>query len=154
MKPFLIAGLAIIGIFILFIGGIFLYFTNLDFVGQKDPETVKQNAARFNKELLRAHFFSKNEICDMTLSDSTNIQLTVGNNKTDYIILRKYTMDGDTIIIKNSTDDNKFETLEIVKMIPSQKMLLDGNRILFDYNLKDKKFNPAKFMEIEMNALR
>jgi hypothetical protein len=151
MNKTLVAGIAVIGIFILFFGGIYLYFINIDFVGHKDPKTVKSNVEAMQKKLLEARYFSATEVCDITLSDSTNIQINVGTNEGYSIIFRKYIISGDTIIIKVD-NENKYENEELEKYINSKKMLVKNDEIFFQTNEK-KQFITTKAMKIEFSKL-
>ncbi|MFV8364406.1 hypothetical protein ACNQGO_13590 [Flavobacterium sp. ZT3P35] len=151
MNKGIVAGIAVIGIFILFFGGIFLYFINIDFIGHKDPKTVKENVEAMEKTLLTARYFSATELCEITLSDSTNIRINVGTNKGYSIIFRKYYISGDTIIVKVA-NENKYENQELEKYINSKKMLVKNDVILFQTDAK-KQFITTKAMKIELNNL-
>ena len=151
MNKILLAGIIIIGIFVLFFGGIYLYFTNIDFIGHKDPKTVKENVEAMKKTLLTARYFSATELCEITLSDSTNIRINVGTNKDYSMIFREYYISGDTIIIKVKNED-KYENQELEKYINSRKMLVKNDEILFQTNTENK-FITTKAMKIEFNKL-
>jgi amino acid permease len=151
MNKILVTVILVVGIFILFFGGLFLYFTNIDFVGHKDPKTVKKNVQAINKTLLTARYFTATEVCEITLSDSTNIRINVGTNEAYSMIFRKYNISGDTIIIKVE-NENKYENQELEKYINSNKMLVKNNEILFQTDDK-KQFIPTKTMKIELNNL-
>ena len=151
MNKTLVAGIVVIGIFLLFFGGIFLYFINLDFIGEKDAKTVKENVEAMQKTLLKARYFSATELCEITLSDSTNIRMNVGTNKGYSMIFREYYISGDTIIIKDDNED-KYENQEIEKYINSKKMLIKNDEILFQTDSK-KQFLTTKVMKIELNNL-
>jgi hypothetical protein len=151
MKKIINAFAILIGIFILFFGGVFLYFMNIDFIGDKDPKTVKENVVAMNKTLLKARYFSATEECQITLADSTNIEITVGTNAGYSIIFRKYYISGDTIVIKEN-DENKYENQKIEKYITSKKMLIKDDVVLFQLD-KDNQFSTSKTMKIELNNL-
>ena len=151
MNKILLAGIIIIGIFTLFFGGIYLYFTNIDFIGHKDPKTIERNVEAMKKTLLTARYFSATEVCEITLSDSKNILINVGTNEGYSIIPREYYISGDTIIIKVE-NENKYENQELEKYINSRKMLIKNDEILFQTNEKSQ-FITNKAMKIELNNL-
>ena len=151
MNKGVVAGIVLIGIFILFFGGIFLYFINIDFVGHKNPKTVKENVEAMEKTLLTARYFSATELCEITLSDSTNIRINVGTNEGYSIIFRKYYISGDTIIVIVDNED-KYENQELEKYVNSKKMLVKNDEILFQTDAK-KQFITSKAMKIEFNKL-
>ena len=151
-KKIIVAATILIGIFTLFFGTIIFYFMNLDFVGHKDPETVKRNVEARNKELLSARYFSATEVCEITLRDNTNIMLYVGDNGVDHIIFKQYYISGDTIIIKKEPNEIKEERDEMEKYINSGKMLIKNDKVLFHIN-EDKKFDTLKAMQIQFNII-
>ncbi|MEN2402458.1 hypothetical protein GKZ90_0021895 [Flavobacterium sp. MC2016-06] len=151
MKKIIVAGITIIGLFALFFGVIYLCFINIDFIGHKDPKTVERNVEAMEKILLTARYFNTTEVCEITLSDSTNILINVGTNEGYSIIPRKYYISGDTIIIKVE-NENKHENQELEKYINSRKMLIKNDEILFQTNEKNQ-FITNKAMKIELNNL-
>ena len=151
MRKILLIGFIVILIFTLFFGGIFLYFINSDFIGDKNPSVMKENTEAFQKTLLTARYFSKTELCEIVLSDSSNIRISVGNNEAYTMIFRKYYISGDTIIIK-AENENIYENQELEKYINSNRMLVKDNDILFNTN-EDNQFNKSKKMKIEFNNL-
>lgn len=148
----MVAAAILIGIFVLFFGSIVVYFMNFDFVGCKDPETVKRNVQAMNRQLLSARYFSANEVCEITLRDNTNIMLYVGDNGVDHIIFRQYYISGDTIIIKKEMDEIEEERDEIEKYIDSGKMLIKNDKVLSHINEK-KQFDTLKAMQIKFNKI-
>jgi len=148
----MVAAAILIGIFILFFEAITIYFMNLDFVGHKNPETVRRNVETSKKELLSARYFSATEVCEITLKDNTNIMLYVGDNGVDHLIFRHYYISGDTIIIKKESNEIEEETNEIEKYINSGKMLIKNDKVLFHIN-EDKKFDTLKTMQIQFNMI-
>ncbi|SNR29422.1 hypothetical protein [Flavobacterium sp. ov086] len=152
MKKTMVAAAILIGIFVLFFGAITIYFMNLDFVGHKDPETVKRNVEARKRELLSARYFSATEVCEITLRDNTNIMLYVGDHGVDHLVFRQYYISGDTIIIKKEPNEVKEERDEMEKYINSGKMLIKNDKVLFHIN-ENKQFDTLKAMQIKFNKI-
>lgn len=152
LKKIVITAGIVLGIFLLFIGSVIVFFMNLDFVGHKDPKTMKRNVEAMNKQLLSARYFSAGEVCEITLKDSANIMLYIGDNGTDHIIFRRYYISGDTIIIKKEPNEIKEERDEIEKYINSGKMVIKKDKVLSHINEK-KQFDTLKAMQIQFNKI-
>jgi hypothetical protein len=130
MNKILKTAAIVVALFVLFFGGFIFWFMNIDFIGHKDPQTVKRNVEAMNKQLLSARYFSDTEMCEIILTDSSHITINIGNNKEYKILFKEYHISGDTIII-NQKDEENYEKEDLDKYINSRKMLVRDNKIFF-----------------------
>lgn len=138
----LITAIAIIGGFL----GLFYYsFTQIDFIGSKDPKVVKANVERWDKMLLKAEYRSGTDYFKISLLDSATIEINAGNASRGTILTKQYTLSGDTIIlidgIKNAGE-----------FLSSSEMLIQNDRVLY-FKDSDGNFDTTQALKVKFNRL-
>ncbi|CAD0005588.1 MULTISPECIES: hypothetical protein [Flavobacterium] len=150
MKRAAIVGITVIGIFLLFFGAFYIFFINIDFVGHKDPKTVKENLKRENNKILSAEYRNGTDYCKIDLLDKANIEINVGNSKTGIILNEKYHISGDTIIIEKNS--NEFINEDLKEYMNTDKFIIADKQILFEVD-KNNQYNKSKVMEVKFNEI-
>lgn len=142
IKTILIVGISIGGI----LGILYFIYTQIDFIGHKDPKVVAENVKRWNNTLLSAEYRNGTDYCDINLLDSVNIQINTGNNSFGVILDKEYKLSGDTIIIVGGIEDAE-------KLLNSDKLLIRKNKLL--YKIKSPgNFDTIQAMTIKFNKIK
>lgn len=102
----------------------YFYFTNIDFVGNKNPKIIKENLNRNKNMILEASYRNGTDYCRINLLDSINIEINTGNKFGSVILNETYTSIGDTIIINGAIEDLKKYSIQ-------NKLLIQKKKILF-----------------------
>jgi len=150
MKRIITVGITVVGIFLLFIGAFYLFFINIDFVGQKDPKTVKENLKKENNKILSAEYRNGTDYFKIDLLDKTTIEINVGNSKKGLVLNEKYHISGDTIIIEK--DSNKFINDDLKEYSTTNKFIIVANHIVFEVDANNE-YNKSKVMDIKFNKI-
>jgi len=150
MRRAAIAGITVIGIFLFFFGAFYIFFINIDFVGRKDPKTVKENLKRENNKILSAEYRNGTDYCKIDLLDKANIEINVGNSKTGIILNEKYHISGDTIIIEKNS--NEFINEDFKEYLNTDKFIIADKQILFEVD-KNNQYNKSKVMKVKFNEI-
>ena len=142
--------LKILIIVITIIGGIvgFVYysFTQIDFIGHKDPEVVKANLERWDKMLLEAEYRNGTDYCNIKILDSINIEINTGNAVGGTIITKDYKLSGDTIIIIDGIK-------HLENYINSTEMIINHDQIGYLKNINGE-FDTTQTMKVKFNKLK
>ncbi|WP_027420344.1 hypothetical protein [Crocinitomix catalasitica] len=137
-------------IVITIIGGIvgFVYysFTQIDFIGHKDPEVVKANLERWDKMLLEAEYRNGTDYCNIKILDSINIEINTGNAVGGTIITKDYKLSGDTIIIIDGIK-------HLENYINSTEMIINHNQVVYLKNINGE-FDTIQTMKVKFNKLK
>jgi hypothetical protein len=121
-------------------------FTQIDFIGRKDPKTVEANVKRWNNTLLSAEYRNGTDYCEVDLLDSTNIVINVGNDAGGLILNEEYKMSKDTIVIVGGMEHAQ-------DYLSSNKFLIQNNKLLFKKNSAGA-FDTTTVMTIKFNKLK
>ncbi|KFF22667.1 hypothetical protein [Chryseobacterium vrystaatense] len=142
IKTVLIASISI-GVIL---GILYFIYTQIDFIGHKDPKTVAENVKRWNNTLLSAEYRNGTDYFNIDLLDSINIEINTGNNSSGVILDKEYKLSGDTIIIVGGIE-------EAAKYIDSDKLLIRKNKLL--YKIKSPgNFDTIQTMTIKFNKIK
>lgn len=142
IKTVLIVSVSICGI----LGILYYAFTQIDFIGHKDPKVVADNVKLWNNTLLSAEYRNGTDYCNVNLLDSINIQINTGNNSTGIILEKEYKVSGDTILVRGLVDDGG-------KYINSDKLLIRNNKLLYKID-SHGNYDSIKAMTIKFNNLK
>lgn len=142
IKTVLIAGISIGGI----LGILYYIYTQIDFIGHKDPKVVAENMRRLNNTLLSAEYRNGTDYCKIDLLDSVNIQINTGNNSSGVIVDKEYKLSGDTIIIVGGIED-------AAKFLNSDKLLIRKNKLLYKIDAHGD-FDTIQAMTIKFNTIK
>lgn len=142
IKTILIVSIVIGGI----LGILYYIYTQIDFIGHKDPKIIAENVKRWNNTILSAEYRNGTDYCNVDLLDSVNIQINTGNSSSGVILDKEYKISGDTIIIVGGIED-------AAKYINSDKFLIQKNKLL--YKIKSPgNFDTIQAMTIKFNKIK
>jgi len=142
IKTVLIASISI-GVIL---GILYFIYTQIDFIGHKDPKVVAENVKRWNNTLLSAEYRNGTNHCKVDLLDSVNIEIIAGNNSSYVILDKEYKLSGDTIIILGGVEDAE-------KFLSSERLLIRKNKLL--YKIKSSgNFDTIQAMTIKFNTIK
>lgn len=134
-------------IVILIVFTLLLYYgiTHIDFIGNKDPERVKEYLRKDSMILLEAEFREGPNYFHINLTDNTKIEFNVGDEYGGTIVTKDYYISSDTIIIGNGIE-------ELAKYLNTNKLLINGGRIYFHLK-EDHQYDSLKAMLIIRNRI-
>ena len=120
LKNTLIFGIVVCGI----VGLAYYSFTQIDFIGHKDPKSVEENLKRWNNTILSAEYRNGTDYCEVNLLDSLNIEINVGDKSGGSILNEEYRIVEDTIIVIGGIKHAN-------KYLNSNKFLIKSGKLLF-----------------------
>lgn len=142
IKTLLIVSVILFGIF----GILYYAYTQIDFIGHKDPKIVAENVKRWNNTLLSAEYRNGMDHCNVDLLDSVNIQINTGNSSSGIILDKEYKISGDTILIVGGMEDG-------AKYINTDKFVIRKNKLFYKID-SHGNFDTIRAMTIKFNNLK
>ena len=138
-----------LGFFVLIIV-LLVYFyyslTHIDFMGKRDPEAVEASFRRLNGILLSAEYRKGTDYCEVSLLDSINIEINVGDSYGGSILNKEYKINKDTIeIIGGVTEIEKFKV--------SSKLFVQKDKIFYRLG-ENNIYDTAVSMKIKTKKIK
>jgi|GEM_PF-4031577 len=107
----------------------------IDFIGNRGG----------NSRFLSAEFQKADNVCNIDLNDSTEIEIQAGTTKTVMWVKKKYFLNGDTIIVKGDIS-------ELKQYINTNKLLVRNGKLFFHLT-QDQQYDTSYAAKVWWNNI-
>ena len=138
-----------LGLFILIVvvlGYLYYTLTHIDFMGEREPDAVEASFKRLNGILFSAEYRKGTDYCEVSLLDSINIEINVGDSYGGSILNKEYKIIKDTIeIIGGVTEIKKFKF--------SSKLFVQKDNVFYRL-VENDIYDTTVSMKVKTNKLK
>ena len=138
-----------LGLFILIVvvlGYLYYTLTHIDFMGEREPDAVEASFKRLSGILFSAEYRKGTDYCEVSLLDSINIEINVGDSYGGSILNKEYKIIKDTIeIIGGVTEIKKFKF--------SSKLFVQKDNVFYRL-VENDIYDTTVSMNVKTNKLK
>ena len=138
-----------LGLFILIVVVLgYLYYTlnHIDFMGEREPDAVEASFKRLNGILFSAEYRKGTDYCEVSLLDSINIEINVGDSYGGSILNKEYKIIKDTIEIMGGVT-------EIKKFKFSSKLFVQKDNVFYRL-VENDIYDTTVSMKVKTNKIK